>query len=68
MPRRRHFKSLILFEDSHAFSVNYNCIVPIETTASFNVDRKKVKLSMLKFGRSEVVNVQEVYNMFQQKK
>ncbi|RBP66756.1 nicotinamidase-related amidase [Alkalibaculum bacchi] len=50
---------------SHAFSLNYNCIVPIEATASFNAERKKMGLEMLKFGRSKVVNVQEVYNMFE---
>ena len=50
---------------SHAFSLNYNCKVPIEATASFNAERKKMGLEMLKFGRSKVVNVQEVYNMFE---
>ncbi len=50
---------------SHAFSLNYNCIVPIETTASFNAERKKIGLEMLSFGRSKVVNVKEVYNMFE---
>ncbi len=49
---------------SYAFSLNYNCIVPIETTASFNPERKKMGLEMLRFGRSEVVNVEEVYKMF----
>ncbi|MBZ9685724.1 cysteine hydrolase [Clostridium estertheticum] len=49
---------------SHAFSLNYNCIVPIETTASFNLERKKMGLALLSFGRSEVVNVEEVYKMF----
>ncbi|MBK5252805.1 MAG: cysteine hydrolase [Peptostreptococcaceae bacterium] len=49
---------------SYAFSLNYNCIVPIETTASFNAERKKMGLEMLRFGRSEVVNVEEVYKMF----
>lgn len=50
---------------SYAFSLNYNCIVPIETTASFNAERKNMGLEMLRFGRSEVVNVQKVYEMFQ---
>ncbi|MFU0824886.1 cysteine hydrolase family protein [Clostridium sp.] len=50
---------------SHAFSLNYNCIVPIETTASFNAERKKIGLEMLSFGRSKIVNVEEVYNMFE---
>jgi nicotinamidase-related amidase len=49
---------------SHAFNLNYNCIVPIETTASFNAERKQMGLELLRFGRSEVVNVEEVYNMF----
>lgn len=49
---------------SYAFSLNYNCIVPIETTASFNVERKQMGLEMLRFGRSNVINVQEVYKMF----
>jgi len=50
---------------SYAFSLNYNCIVPIETTASFSSERKKMGLEMLRFGRSNVVNVEEVYNMFE---
>ena len=50
---------------SYAFSLEYNCIVPIETTASFSLERKQLGLEMLRFGRSEVVNVEEVYNMFQ---
>ncbi len=49
---------------SNAFSLNYNCIVPIETTASFNLERKKMGLDILSFGRSRVVHVEEVYNMF----
>ncbi len=49
---------------SHAFSLNYNCIVPIETTASFNAERKKIGLELLGFGRSKVVKVEEVYKMF----
>ncbi len=49
---------------SHAFSLNYNCIVPIETTASFNAERKKIGLELLSFGRSKVVKVEEVYKMF----
>jgi len=50
---------------SYAFSLNYNCIVPIETTASFNAERKKIGLELLNFGRSKVVNVEEVYEMFE---
>ncbi|MDF2985782.1 MAG: nicotinamidase-like amidase [Eubacterium sp.] len=49
---------------SHAFSLNYNCIVPVETTASFNAERKKIGLELLGFGRSKVVSVEEVYKMF----
>lgn len=50
---------------SYAFSLNYNCIVPVETTASFNAERKKMGLEMLAFGRSRVVNAEEVYRMFE---
>lgn len=49
---------------SYAFSLNYNCIVPIETTASFNAERKKMGLELLSFGRSQVVHAEEVYRMF----
>jgi nicotinamidase-related amidase len=49
----------------YAFSLNYNCIVPIETTASFNEERKKMGLELLSFGRSTVVKVEEVYKMFE---
>jgi len=49
---------------SYAFSLNYNCIVPIETTASFNSERKKMGLEMLSFGRSQVLHVDDLYNMF----
>jgi len=49
---------------SYAFSLNYNCIVPIETTASFNAERKKIGLELLSFGRSKVVSVEEVFKMF----
>lgn len=49
---------------SYAFSLNYNCIVPMETTASFNAERKEMGLEMLRFGRSEVVHVEDVYHMF----
>lgn len=49
---------------SYAFSLNYNCIVPRETTASFTKERKEMGLSILEFGRSEVVNVEDVYKMF----
>jgi nicotinamidase-related amidase len=48
---------------SYAFSLNYNCIVPIETTASFNAERKQMGLEMLRFGRSLVVHVDDVYKM-----
>lgn len=50
---------------SYAFSLNYNCIVPIETTASFSAERKNMGLEVLRFGRSKVVNVEEVYDMFE---
>jgi ureidoacrylate peracid hydrolase len=50
---------------SYAFSLNYNCIVPIETTASFNPERKAMGLEMLRFGRSQVVNVQDIFTMFE---
>lgn len=58
--KERNIKNLVLvgaatdvcvFETcSYAFSLNYNCIVPIETTASFNAERKKMGLEMLSFG------------------
>ena len=48
---------------SHAFALNYNCIVPIETTASFSVARKAMGLEMLRFGRSQVVPLAELYAM-----
>ena len=50
---------------SHAFSLDYNCIVPIETTASFTAERKKIGLELLSFGRSKVVHDEEVYQMFE---
>lgn len=50
---------------SYAFSLNYNCIVPIETTASFNAERKQMGLEILSFGRSQVIHVDELYGMFQ---
>ena len=50
---------------SYAFSLNYNCIVPVETTASFNAERKKIGLELLSFGRSQVVHAEEVYKMFE---
>lgn len=50
---------------SYAFSLNYNCVVPMETTASFNAERKKIGLELLSFGRSKVVHVEEVYQMFE---
>jgi len=49
---------------SYGFSLNYNCIVPMETTASFNAERKKMGLEMLAFGRSLVVHAEDVYKMF----
>lgn len=50
---------------SHAFSLNYNCIIPIETTASFNEERKKMGLEILGFGRGQVIHVNDLYSMFQ---
>lgn len=49
---------------SYAFSLNYNCIVPMETTASFTAERKKTGLELLAFGRSLVMHVEDVYQMF----
>lgn len=73
--KNKNIKNLILvgaatdvcvFETcSHAFSLNYNCIVPSETTASFNAERKKLGLELLSFGRSQVINVEDVYKMFE---
>jgi len=48
---------------SYAFSLNYNCIVPKETTASFSPERKEMGLEMLSFGRSLVLPVNEVYEL-----
>jgi len=50
---------------SNAFSLNYNCIVPEETTASFTPERKQMGLEMLRFGRSQVVKVAQVYEMLE---
>jgi ureidoacrylate peracid hydrolase len=50
---------------SYAFSLGYNCIVPVETTASFNAERKKMGLEMLSFGRSQLVQAEDVYKMFE---
>jgi nicotinamidase-related amidase len=50
---------------SYAFSLNYNCIVPEETTASFTPERKVMGLKMLRFGRSQVVKVAQVYEMLE---
>lgn len=50
---------------SHAFSLNYNCIIPIETTASFNAERKKMGLEILGFGRGQVMHVGDLYCMFE---
>lgn len=55
----------ILETCSYAFSLNYNCIVPIETTASFSSERKKIGLELLAFGRSKVVSEEELYKMFE---
>jgi len=49
----------------YAFSLNYNCVVPIETTASFSPERKQMGLEMLRFGRGVVVSVGELYAMFE---
>ncbi len=48
---------------SYAFSLNYNCIVPRQTTASFSKERKEMGLEMLAFGRSTVVDVEEVFDL-----
>ena len=50
---------------SNAFSLNYNCIVPMETTASFTAERKQLGLEMLRFGRGFVVSVEQLYSMFE---
>jgi nicotinamidase-related amidase len=50
---------------SNAFSLDYNCIVPEETTASFSPERKQMGLEMLRFGRSQVVKVTQVYEMLE---
>lgn len=50
---------------SYAFSLDYNCIVPEETTASFTAERKQMGLEMLRFGRSQVVHVSQVYDMLE---
>lgn len=49
---------------SYAFALEYNCIVPIETTGSFSPERKLLWLEMLSFGRAIVVNINEIYSMF----
>lgn len=54
----------ILDTCSHAFALNYNCFVPVETTASFNTERKKTGLEILGFGRSRVIHAEDVYKMF----
>lgn len=48
---------------SSAFALDYNCIVPIETTASFTPERKKLGLEVLKFGRSQVMHLDDVYKI-----
>lgn len=48
---------------SYAFSLNYNCIVPRQTTASFTKERKEMGLEMLAFGRSKVVDIEEVFEI-----
>ena len=50
---------------SYAFSLNYNCVVPIETTASFSAERKTMGLEILGFGRSEVIHIEDLYGMFE---
>jgi ureidoacrylate peracid hydrolase len=49
---------------SAAFHLNYNCLVPRETTASFTPERKLMGLEMLAFGRSKVLSLAELYNLF----
>lgn len=73
--KRNHIRNLVIVGAatdvcvletcSHAFSLNYNCLVPMETTASFNADRKKIGLELLAFGRSKVVSMKEIYQMFE---
>lgn len=48
---------------SHAFSLNYDCYVPEETTASFTPERKALGLEMLRFGRSRVLTLEELYQL-----
>lgn len=50
---------------SHAFALNYNCIVPRETTASFSPERKQLGLELLAFGRSQVIAADAVYGMLE---
>lgn len=50
---------------SYAFSLNYNCFVPMETTASFNAERKKIGLEILGFGRSQIIHAGEVSKLFE---
>lgn len=69
----RHIKNLVIVGAatdvcvletcSHAFALNYNCVVPIETTASFSPERKSMGLEMLSFGRSQVVHLDDLYKM-----
>ena len=55
----------VLETASAAFSLNYNCVVPIETTASFDAERKKLGLEMLSFGRAVVAPLDQVYGMLE---
>ncbi len=48
---------------SYAFSLNYNCVVPIESTTSFSPERKQLGLEMLSFGRAVVAPIDDVYTM-----
>lgn len=76
MLKSNHIKNLVLTGAatdvcvletcSSAFSLNYNCIVPVETTASFNAERKRMGLEMLGFGRSLVVKADDVFKMFKE--
>jgi ureidoacrylate peracid hydrolase len=73
--RNRNIKNLVLTGAatdvcvletcSAAFSLNYNCIVPVETTASFNAERKQHGLELLSFGRAVVAPLKEVYEMLE---
>ena len=49
----------------YAFSLDYNCVVPIEATASFSPERKRMGLELLGFGRSAVVTIEELFALFE---